>query len=95
LNGEDISKEEAAEKMEKVLDKVEEQATSGYVEGNDSISATANPSVFIINHKGEPRVINIDADDIAYGDMLVNKETGLISFADGTIFDYKNLNVMH
>ena len=95
LNGEDISKEEAAEKMEEVLDKVEEQATSGYVESNDSISATANPSVFIINHKGEPRVINIDADDIAYGDMLVNKETGLISFADGTIFDYKNLNIMH
>jgi hypothetical protein len=27
--------------------------------------------------------------------MLINKETGLISFADGTIFDYKNLNIMH
>jgi len=88
LNGEEISKEEAAEKMEEVLDKVEEKS-------NSHISATANPNVFVIDHNNERRVINVEEDDIPYGDMLINKETHKISFADGTIFDYKNLNIMH
>jgi hypothetical protein len=87
LNGEEISKEEAAEKMEEVHDKVEES--------NSHISATANPNVFVIDHNNERRVINVEEDDIPYGDMLINKETHTISFADGTIFDYKNLNIMH
>lgn len=95
LNGEEISKEEAAEKMEEVLDKVEEEATSGFVDSTDAITKTANPNVFIIDHNGERRVINVEEDEIPYGDMLINKETGLVSFADGTIFDYKNLNIMH
>lgn len=87
LKGEDTSKEEATEKVK--------EGSTGFVDSKESISKTANPSVFIITHKGESRVINIDADDIAYGDMLINKETHLISFADGTIFDYKNLNILH
>ena len=81
VNGEEVTKEEAAEMMEEAL--------------NSSITATASPNVFVIDHNGERRVVNVDEEDIAYGDMLINKETHLISFADGTIFDYKNLNVMH
>ena len=81
IDGKEVSKEEAAEKMEEAL--------------NSSISATASPNVFVIDHEGERRVVNVEEDDIPYGDMLINKETHLISFADGTIFDYKNLNVMH
>ena len=61
----------------------------------DGISKTANPNVFVVDYKGERRVINVEEDDIPYGDMLIDKESGKISFADGTVFNYKDLSIMH
>lgn len=87
-SAEEILEEKQPEQQEEVAEEEEVKTPQS------SIAATANPNVFIIDHKGERRVINVEAEDIAYGDMLVNKETHLISFADGTIFDYKNLNIM-
>ena len=106
LNGEEISKEEAAEKMEEALNKAEDVSLTSNEEevktdkidndtiySYDKISATANPNVFIIDHNSERRVVNVE-EDLPYGDMIINKETHLISFADGVIFDYKNLNII-
>ncbi len=84
---EDIIKEEATEKVEEV--------STGFVESGDGISKTANPNVFVVDYKGERRVINVEEDDIPYGDMLIDKESGKISFADGTVFNYKDLQIMH
>ena len=100
------NKEEAAEKIGEALDKAEDVSTSneeevktdkvdnGTIYSYDKISATANPNVFIIDHNSERRVVNVE-EDLPYGDMIINKETNLISFADGTIFDYKNLNIIN
>ena len=93
---EDILKEEEATEnnMKEIPDKAE-KASTGFVESGDGISKTANPNVFVVDYKGERRVINVEEDDIPYGDMLIDKESGKISFADGTVFNYKDLQIMH
>ena len=61
---------------------------------NNSIIKAAVEGSYVITHRGINCVINVNRDPSLYSNVAIDLDNHIISFADGTSFNYETLTVL-